>query len=335
MHHVHENSNLNYSETQELSGPESKMSAVDKVDKNGESIYQVGNSPPIGEYCVIGNRGDNTGKPLSATKKDVDMMAGTLKRLGMKPVVEKHYSKMTAAEVINFLNQLKAANLSRCRCFVFYYTGHGKDCGIHLDDNSTYPFILIVDSIMSLPDLKGRPKVFLFDCCRAYDGNVHVDDCKDRHVVESYTDCIIAYSCSKGEKAYITTNHSVFTKYLCLTLSSRYRQWPLVSILTQSSRLTQKTMDGFFTQTPQVILRLQKQLYFCCKLLMLCCCVDTIINIMAALFSVAQSFGTVQERHISLGVGLNFLGAIFWYVVLFRLPGILDVLEHNFVMLYV
>ena len=244
----------------------------DKKDANGESMYSLGNFPPTGFYCVIGNRGDNTGKPLYATKNDVEIVTDTLRRLGMRPVVEKHYPEMTNGDVYSILDVLTSTNLGKCPCFVFYYSGHGKDCGIHLDRNGTYPFKAIVDHITSLPNLKGKPKVFLFDCCRVYDNDV--DHCKDHRAARSCTDCIIAYSCSKGEEAYISdvpcaSNHSVFTKYLCLMLSSHYRQWSLVSILMHSNRLTQKTMDGFYSQTPQVIMNLQKQLYLCCKLILL------------------------------------------------------------------
>jgi len=249
------------------------MEGYHKVDANGESMYSLGNVPPTGCYCVIGNRGDNTGKPLYATKNDVETVTDTFRRIGMRPVVEKHYLEMRAEVVYNILDALSSEDLSKCPCFVFYYSGHGKDCGIHLDDNGTYPFKAIVKHITSMPDLYGKPKVFLFDCCRVY--NYDVDHCKDHDAVQSCTDCIIAYSCSKGENAYISNvpygrNHSVFTKYLCLMLSSHYRQWSLVSILVHSNRLIQETMDGFYSQTPQVIMKLRKQLYLCCKFYLLC-----------------------------------------------------------------
>lgn len=239
-----------------------------KMDRNRELMYSIGSVPPTAHYCAIGNRGENTGKPLDATENDVELISDTFKRLEMRPIIEKNYRKMTKKDVENILDQVALTDVNNCPCLVFYYSGHGKDCGIHLDDGGTYPFKTIVEHITSLPALLGKPKVFLFDCCRVYDYNV--EHCKDRRAVETCTDCIIAYSCSKGEEAYISnmpyiTNHSVFTKYLCLMLSAHYWEWSLVSILTHSNRLIQKSMDRFYSQNPQVIINLKKQLYLCCK----------------------------------------------------------------------
>ena len=243
-------------------------SALDseKVTKDNQLMYSLGYKWPIGACCLIGNKGVNTEQPLYSTRNDVDDLAAVFEHVGVKVLVREHFLEMRTEDVISILNRLK--NLDQYSCFIFYYTGHGKNCGIHLDGGHTFRFKRIVDFIMSISGLLGKPKVFLFDCCRVYtDDAIKRDKCCK---TEAYRDCVIGYACSSGEEAFISDdpfakNHSIFTKALCTTLLTHHRHWPLVSVLIQASRLTQKSIENFSTQTPQVIVQLQKQLFLCCK----------------------------------------------------------------------
>ena len=246
-------------------------------------MYSLGNKFPIAYCYLVANSGDNTERPLYFTSNDLEYVSATFKRIGAKVMFEHMYKGMEARDVENLLYKLRTTNLKECPCFVFYYSGHGRECGIQLDAITTFPFLTIIDSIHSLSDLQGKPKVFIFDCCRVFDEPEHHKNCK----VESYTDCVIGYACSRGEKAFISNlpgymeNNSVFTKAFCSMLSENHRQWPLVSILIRASSLTSKTMNEYHhsqtrlmventehvsSQTPHVVVKLGKQLYLCCKL---------------------------------------------------------------------
>ena len=254
----------------------------EKKSRDGQPIYSLGDQKPIA-YCVlVANTGENTSKPIYSTENDLQYVATTFARIGAKIEFQRRYKGMERLDVENLLNTLKATNLKRCPCFVFFYSGHGGEAGIQLDETSSYPFHKIVDSITALPCLKGKPKVFIFDCCRVYNGPKCNKNCK----VESYTDCVIAYACSKGEQAFITDskytkNNSVFTKAFCSMLMSKHHRWSLVSILVHASSLTNRSMKEYYhaqarlvpgtkdeevaSQTPDVIVKLRKQLYLCCK----------------------------------------------------------------------
>jgi len=252
----------------------------EKVAHDGQPMYSLGNKRPIAYCCLIANSGENTNTPLYYTANDLQHVSTTFKLIQAKVVIEQRYRGMEFQDVKNLLNQLKAMDLKECPCFIFYYSGHGKDCGIQLGENSTFPFREIVELVTSLPDLGGKPKVFIFDCCRVRtDKPASCQACK----AESFADCVIAYACSDGEQAFITNspnmiNNSIFTKAFCSMLKSNHRQWPLMSVLIHASSLTNKTMKGYFSaqarredgsvsaQTPIVFVKLQKQLYLCCKL---------------------------------------------------------------------
>ena len=250
-------------------------------------MYSLGNEEPIACCFLVANSGENTDRPLYFTSNDLTYVSTTFKRIGAEVMYEHMYKGMEAQDVDNLLYKLKTTSLKECPCFVFYYSGHGKECGIQLDATTTFPFLTIIDAINSLRDLEGKPKVFIFDCCRVFDEEQKSHkNCK----VESYRDCVIAYACSRGEEAFIYNlpgymeNSSIFTKAFCSMLSTNHRQWPLVSILIHASSLTSKTMSGYHhchtrlmvdnadepvsshVQTPHVVVKLGKQLYLCCKL---------------------------------------------------------------------
>ena len=252
-----------------------------KSNRDGEPMYSLGNQKPIAYCCVIANSGENTNRPIRNTANDLQYVATAFTTVGAKIVLQNRYKGMQYQDVHSLLNTLKAMDLKSCPCFIFYYSGHGKDCGIQLDENRTFSFRIIVDTITSLPDLAGKPKVFIFDCCKVYSGQ---PECRKNCKTESYTDCLIAYACSDGEQAYISSspymkNNSIFTKAFCMMLMANHRQWSLVSILIHASSLTNKSMDEYYRltqlmvgqevmspQTPHVIVKLRKQLYLCCKL---------------------------------------------------------------------
>lgn len=274
----------------------------EKLTRDGELMYSVGNQNPIAHCYLVVNSGENTEVPLHCTANDLQYVATTFTTIGAKVEFQQRYKGMEGQDVENLLNTLKAMDLKSCPCFIFYYSGHGKDCSIQLGENRTFSFRTIVDTITSLPDLQKKPKVFIFDCCRVYSGQPEpLNNCKGE--AESYTDCIIAYACSSGEQAFISNspymkNNSIFTKAFCTMLMANHHQWSLVSILIHASSITNKSMKDYYhqtrlmsgnnqeqqltSQTPHVIVKLRKQLYLCCKfyrtiacIMYVCMCVCT------------------------------------------------------------
>ena len=257
-----------------------------KFTRDGQSMYPLGNQEPIACCCLVANSGENTKSPLHSISNDLQFVSTTFKRVGAEIMFEQRYKGMELQDVENLLTKLKTTSLKKCPCFVFYYTGHGKDCGIQLDADSTFPFLDIIGTITSLPDLAGKPKVFIFDCCRVVDEEPERrNNCK----IQSYKDCVIAYACSTGEKAFISNsphkeNNSIFTKAFCSMLLENHCRWPLVSILIHASSMTSETMEGYrlsqtritaenadmiepvSSQTPHVVVKLGKQLFLCRKL---------------------------------------------------------------------
>ena len=105
----------------------------EKLSKDGEPMYSVGNQKPIAHCCLIANSGENTSKPIHCTANDLQYVATTFSKIGAKIEFQRRYKGMEYQDVENLLNALRAMDLKSCPCFIFYYSGHGKDCGIQLD----------------------------------------------------------------------------------------------------------------------------------------------------------------------------------------------------------
>ena len=240
----------------------------DRVDRLGQSFYPLGNQKSIAVAIILGSEGPITGSSVLPTNEDVEIVKATFEQINVKVALSENYKELTEGNINEILFKLNETNFIEWPCFIFYYTGHGNANGIQLTNGSTYPFIGIVDRISSLPTLKGKPKVFIFDCCRQYD--VDKKGVGRQYKAEAYTDCLIVHECSTGEQAY-SFDKSIFTKAFCSALLKYRCQWPLISILIHAHRITQKDLKKFYSQTPEFEVKLTKQLYLCSKFLQNVC----------------------------------------------------------------
>ena len=208
--------------------------------------------------------------------EDIGMMEGTLNNLGwavFSPCLEGgECVEFTAESCEQIVNNLESPELSRFSCFLLYYSGRGTAGGIVASNGRVVPFKDIVTKIATLNAIAGKPKIFIFDCCRqvsqkelinlqnqslSYSRELE-DHLRQDGSTEGYPppDCVLCFSACEGYTGYGEEGSgSYYTTVLCKSLTQFGRLLPFVEIMTQVSGGTVNVSDRVFGVRQQPVFK--------------------------------------------------------------------------------
>ena len=255
----------------------------DQVDS---ALYKI--KKPIGYAlllgCSIHSFGQQSlGSPPSV-REDLDMVEDTLKKTGWSvysPCLddETGAAKLTGDSCEQIVNNLEREELEKHSCFMLYYSGYGVAGGVFGSNGKVIPYKDIVNKVGHLDVIGGKPKIFIFDCCRYDDPKVlnnlqnQVDATNmsyskeiEEHLRQDQSaggypppDCILCFSaCESTSISMDATTGSYFTMELCRTLQQFGRKLPFTEIITQVNRGTMNVLGNVF--------ELGQQPFFCSTL---------------------------------------------------------------------
>ena len=191
---------------------------------------------PLGYALLLGSSRYNVEEqPLDCVEKDLKEMGAVLREGGWA-VHAPHGSATTISGYQQELEKLKTSNLENYSCFMFYFSGHGSQEGIRLQpDGHCVPFMAVVNDVVKLTGLLGKPKIIIFDCCRTdrcVEG-FNPLDCKD--FATNYCDTIVCYACSSNNVSIALGKHgSIFTQIFAKKLQYLGRRMSFVELLNQA-----------------------------------------------------------------------------------------------------
>ena len=147
---------------------------LSEVESN---IARIGSYELSGGGCafLIGN-GDygNTNATLPKVTHDIKLMKNSLKALNFEVKSQKDINRNDIMK--NIVCDIIEEDLSQYSSFVFYFSGHGSNGNIYGSDSKK---VNILEHIVTPIGLKrhfeGKPKIFLFDCCRTNKSDIKSD----------------------------------------------------------------------------------------------------------------------------------------------------------------
>lgn len=216
---------------------------------------------PVGYALLLGcDTTPSQQHPSPSVREDLNSMEDTLKRIDWKtynPCLDGTCAiDLTIDSCEQIINNLETPELSRYSCFMLYYSGHGVGNGIVGSNGRIVPYKDIVTKISCLKVVEGKPKIFIFDCCRkkaekemenlqnqlnklnlSYNEEIE-DHLRQDQLTNVYPppDSILCFSACEHSPADHTvdkTKGSYFTMKLCHTLFHFGRQLPFMEIVTQ------------------------------------------------------------------------------------------------------
>ena len=127
------------------------------------------NTAANGLAIIVSHSGDTV--PLPGVEADRILAQTTFQALGFAVLSRINSSSLEIDYVVKAVSQLQSDDfLSRCKCIVFVYAGHGGEETIGETINDSLPIwkaiITPLCSVEHSPQLSRIPKLFFFDCCR-------------------------------------------------------------------------------------------------------------------------------------------------------------------------
>lgn len=194
---------------------------------------------PIGCAMILGSN-KVAGSAQLFVSKDVDMMKDTLEDGGWEMMCV--HSELKRDELSVALSGLKQqCNHKDYSAFFFYYTGHGVAEGVVLNDGNMVEYTDIVNIVSNIRALEGKPKIFVFDCCKVrqrnegpysrdrqrYTAPKRLFNQEIRNHQKMYPDsypppdCLICFSASEGCPSFMDESEG---SYYTIVLSNALRQ---------------------------------------------------------------------------------------------------------------
>lgn len=151
--------------------PRSSLSERVRSTMNCLKQYEV--REPIG--CAVLLSSDGSQNDLTSVEGDVGTIAVALQMGGWDVICRA--SKLDSGTLWNYLSALgkekqlrylglQTRDLAEYSVFMLYYTGHGTEEGVVLNDGGLFHYRDIVTKVAEVPCLSQKPKLFIFDSCR-------------------------------------------------------------------------------------------------------------------------------------------------------------------------
>lgn len=215
---------------------------------------------PVGYALLLGCETHTSQEhPSPSVREDINSMENTLKKLDWKvysPCVDGTRTiDLTVDSCEQIINNLESPELNECSCFMLYYSGYGVASGVVGSSGRVVTYKDIVTKLSGLATIEGKPKIFIFDCCRNKAqkemenlqnqfGKMNLsynEELEDRLRQDRSTndypppDCVLCFSACEGSTGHMTykMNGSYFTRKLCHTLLHFGQRLPFTEIMTQ------------------------------------------------------------------------------------------------------
>ena len=200
-------------------------------------------TPPLGYALLLGSSRYSTREGrLKCVETDLAVVQAVLRDGGWQ--VDSPYGcnaeKQGCEEKIRELGQ---ANLEQYSCFLFYFSGHGSHEGMLFQpDGGVIPYKHVVDSVLALEDLRGKPKILIFDCCRTDCGSTDCSSSENKavkslgeHFAAKYHDTIVCFACTANTTSMaLGDDGSIFTRNFASKLDQFGKVMSFVELLTQA-----------------------------------------------------------------------------------------------------
>jgi hypothetical protein len=195
-------------------------------------------TPPLGYALLLGSSRYSTREgQLKCVETDLAVVEAVLRDSGWQ--VDSPYGcnaeKQGCEKKIRELGQ---ADLEQYSCFLFYFSGHGSHEGMLFQpDGGVIPYKHVVDSVIALEDLWGKPKILIFDCCRTDCGSSENKAVKSlgEQFAANYHDTIVCFACTANMTSIaLGESGSIFTQNFASKLDQFGREMSFVELLTQA-----------------------------------------------------------------------------------------------------
>lgn len=144
----------------------SLVNISNRLESQFSTLQSYKIADPIGGAILLSsNQTADPGTHLPSVCTDMQTMSNVLREGGWN-ILNVGYSlkKSTFLSYLDSLHQVH--RLEEYSVFLLYYTGHGIAQGVVLNDGGMVPYSHIVTTVSSIPCLKEKPKIFIFDSCR-------------------------------------------------------------------------------------------------------------------------------------------------------------------------
>ena len=236
----------------------------DYFQRNNRFINRYLITAPVGYALLLGSsRYESSEVPLVCVGRDLRVMEEVLKGGGWN--VECPYGPNTRREDCERrLSELERMDLDKYSCFLFYFSGHGSTEGMLFQPNGgLVSYSKVLDTVLTLDRLRGKPKIFIFDCCRTNSHRCRVEHLRSLQERVASNDAIVCFACTDNTASIaLGAAGSIFTQNLANKLQEFGREISLVELLTQARGETYNmTLTRFgMAQEPVVHLGLNYQL---------------------------------------------------------------------------
>ena len=216
--------------------------------------------PPIGYALLLGS--SRYKEPLQCVERDLKAMGEVLSEGGWEINVPCGcYTEKDSYE--KEVQMLQEKDLKKYSCFMFYFSGHGCPEGMLLEPNcELIPFKDVVDMVLHLNDLRGKPKILIFDCCRvntacegkSFGGSNPTFMSLGEKFADTYRDMIVCFACSNNAPSYSAhTDGSIFTQHFAISLRELGRKISFVELLDQAKGGTLHVADLMYDMKQQPV----------------------------------------------------------------------------------
>ncbi|XP_071531556.1 caspase Dronc-like [Panulirus ornatus] len=206
-------------------GPMRLMVTPAFVQTSGPDVYKM-DTDPKGYVCILGYSSfkDRPDLDLNGSHSDVQNLANVFGKMGY---TGHTYTSLTADQTKQVLTRVRDMEvLDQAGCAIFIISSHGVGDEKFLTSDMellTTEWVCQLFKDSECPQLKKKPKLFIFDfCCGYYKDQTprEASPTKCTRVEEPLQDMMCLYSSSGGFTSYtVNKDGTPFTTALCRTLA--------------------------------------------------------------------------------------------------------------------
>ena len=222
---------------------------------------------PLGYALLLGssryyNAADGQESHLLCVEKDLDSMRAVLSSGGWE-VDTPHGDSTEKENYAEVMQVLREKDLKSHSCFMLYYSGHGSPEGMLLQPNyDLISFKEVVNMVLSMDDLLGKPKILIFDCCRENPlCQAESQGCLNsgfkslgENFAATHHDMIICFACSNNTASLgALSDGSIFTQHFVVAMREFGKELSFVELLDQAKGNTLHVARSVFKMNQQPV----------------------------------------------------------------------------------